>query len=249
MKDIRALIFDFGGTLDGNGIHWLERAYQFIQERHPEITREAFDKADKATITEFALGDTSHKWNYQDGSMLPVGAVASEYAARCNLRETTEAIADGIYQRLGLSEQMKDEYVDWFCAGAAEHLKNNRRWLETLHGTYQLAVISNNFGNTRGWCDEYGLTPLLGAIIDSTVLGIAKPDARIFEAALSELGVTPAEAIYVGDSYTADMIGGKNAGMWTAWLVGDQDKACPDPTMVDVQLSHLHELTDFLDSA
>ena len=150
MKDIRALIFDFGGTLDGNGIHWLERAYQFIQERHPEITREAFDKADKATITEFALGDASHKWNYQDGSMLPVGAVASEYAARCTLQETAEAIAAGIYQRLGLSEKMKNEYVEWFCAGAAESLVKNRRWLETLHGTYQLAVISNNFGNTSG---------------------------------------------------------------------------------------------------
>lgn len=248
MKDIRALIFDFGGTLDGNGIHWLERAYYFIHERHPEITREAFDKADKETITEFAFGDASHEWYHQDGSMLPVGAVASEYAARCNLRETTEAIADGIYKRLGLSEQMKDEYVDWFCQGAAEHLENNRRWLETLHDTYQLAVISNNFGNTRGWCDEYELTPLLGAIIDSTVLGITKPDARIFEAALSELGVSAAHAIYIGDSYAADMVGGKNAGMWTAWLVGNQEKVCPDATMVDVQLSHLHELTDFLDS-
>ena len=249
MKDIRALIFDFGGTLDGNGVHWLERAYHFIQERHPEITREAFDEADRATITEFALGDSSHEWSYQDGSMLPVGAVASEYAARCNLRETTQAIADGIYKRLGLSEKMKEAYVEWFCAGAAEHLENNRRWLETLHGTYQLAVISNNFGNTRGWCDEYELTPLLDAIIDSTVLGIAKPDIRIFEAALSELGVSAAHAIYVGDSYSADMVGGKNAGMWTAWLVGNQEKACPDPTMVDVQLSHLHELTNFLDSA
>ena len=249
MKDIRALIFDFGGTLDGNGIHWLERAYQFINERHPEITREAFDKADKETITEFALGDASHEWSYQDGSMLPVGAVASEYAARCNLRETTDAIAVGIYKRLGLSDQMKDEYVDWFCAGAAEHLENNRRWLETLQGKYQLAVISNNFGNTRGWCDEYGLTPLLEAIIDSTVLGVAKPDARIFEAALSELDVAPAYAIYVGDSYSADMVGGKNAGMWTAWLVGDQVKTCQDPSMVDVELSHLHELTDFLGSA
>ena len=248
MKDIRALIFDFGGTLDGNGIHWLERTYQFIHEQHPEITREAFDKADRATITEFAFGDSSIEWSYQDGSMLPVGAVASEYAARCSLRETADAIAVGIYKRLGLSEQMKDEYVDWFCAGAAEHLKNNRRWLETLHGTYKLAVISNNFGNTRGWCDEYGLTPLLEAIIDSTVLGIAKPDARIFQAALSELGVAPAHAIYVGDSYAADMVGGKNAGMWTAWFIGNQVKTCQDPSMVDVKLSHLHELTDFLDS-
>jgi putative hydrolase of the HAD superfamily len=246
MKDIRALVFDFGGTLDGNGIHWLERTYQFIHERCPEITREAFDEADKATITEFALGDSSHKWSYQDGSMLPVGAVASEYAARCSLRETTEAIAEGIYTRLGLSEQMKDEYVEWFCTGAAESLAENRQWLETLYGTYQLAVISNNFGNTRGWCDTYRLSPLLGAIIDSTVLGIAKPDARIFEAALSELGVASNQAIYVGDSYSADMVGGKNAGMWTAWLVGDQNKTCPDPSLVDVQLSHLHELTDFL---
>jgi len=249
MRDIHALIFDFGGTLDGNGIHWLERTYQFIHARHPEITREAFDVADKATITEFFLGDPSHEWSYQDGSMLPIGAVASEHAARCTLRETADAIADGIYKRLGLSEQMKDEYVDWFCAGAAEHLANNRRWLETLHGTYKLAVISNNFGNTRGWCDEYGLTPLLEVIIDSTVLGIAKPDARIFEAALSELDVAPAHAIYVGDSYAADMVGGKNAGLWTAWFVGNQVKTCEDPSMVDVQLSHLHELTDFLDSA
>ena len=248
MKDIRALIFDFGGTLDGNGVHWLERTYQFIHEQNPEITREAFDEADKATITEFAFGDSSIDWSYQDGSMLPIGAVASEYAARCTLRETANAIAVGIYKRLGLSEQMKDEYVDWFCAGAAEHLENNRRWLETLHGSYKLAVISNNFGNTRGWCDEYGLTPLLEAIIDSTVLGIAKPDARIFQAALSELDVAPAHAIYVGDSYAADMVGGKNAGLWTAWFVGNQVKTCPDPTMVDVQLSHLHELTDFLGS-
>ena len=271
MKDIRALIFDFGGTLDGNGIHWLERAYQFIHERHPEITREAFDKADKAAITEFAFGDSSIEWSYQDavntvatrlqkqdssieqsyqdGSMLPVGAVASEYAARCSLREAADAVAVGIYKRLGLSERMKDEYVEWFCTGAAENLKENRRWLEALHGTYQLAVISNNFGNTSGWCDEYELTPLLDAIIDSTVLGIAKPDIRIFQKALSELGVSAAHAIYVGDSYSADMVGGKNAGMWTAWLVGNQQKVCPDPTMVDVQLSHLHELTDFLASA
>lgn len=248
MKDIRALVFDFGGTLDGNGIHWLERTYQFIHERCPEVTREAFDVADRATVTEFALGDSSHNWSYQDGSMLPVGAIASEHAARCSLRETADAIAVGIYKRLGLSEKMKDAYVEWFCQGVTESLAENRRWLETLHDTYQLAVISNNFGNTRGWCDEYKLSPLLGAIIDSTVLGIAKPDVRIFEAVLSELNVAPNQAIYVGDSYAADMVGGKNAGMWTAWLVGNQKKTCPDPSMVDVQLSHLRELTDFLDS-
>lgn len=246
MKDIRALVFDFGGTLDGNGVHWLERTYQFIQEHHPEITREAFDVADRAAVTAFAFGDSAEGWSYQDGSMLPIGAVASESAARLSLRETAAAISTGIYERLGLSEELKDAYVAWFCEGAAESLAENRKWLETLHGTYRLAVISNNFGNTRGWCDEYGLSPLLDVIIDSTVLGIAKPDARIFEAALSELDVAPHQAIYVGDSYAADMVGGKKAGLWTAWLVGSNPRPCPDATFVDVQLLHLHELTDFL---
>ena len=250
MRDIRALLFDFGGTLDGNGIHWLERTYQFINRHHPEITREAFDTADKAAVAAFALGDASSvEPQYQTGSMVPVvGMAADGAAARCTLRDTSEAIAAGIYQRLGLREELKDRYVEGFCRDVAASLEENRRWLATLHGTYQLGVISNNFGNTRGWCEEYGLSPLLDVIVDSTVFGAAKPDARIFRHALSALGVAPAEAVYVGDSFVPDMMGAKAVGMWTAWLIGDETKACPDASVVDVQLRHLHELEAFLDA-
>ena len=250
MKNIRALLFDFGGTLDGNGIHWLERTYQFITKHHPEITREAFDTADKAAVAAFALGDTSVvDPQYQIGSMVPVVGMASDgAAARCTLRETSDAIAAGIYQRLGLRAELKDRYVESFCQDVAASLEENRRWLETLHGTYQLGVISNNFGNTRGWCDEYGLSPLLDVIVDSTAFGAAKPDARIFQHALSELGVAAAEAVYVGDSFVPDMMGAKAVGMWTAWLIGNETKTCPDASMVDVQLRHLHELVAFLDA-
>ncbi len=246
MKGIRALVFDFGGTLDGNGVHWLERTYRFIKERCPKVTREAFDAADRAAVAAFAFGDPDVTWSYQEGSMLPVGVQANPAAARCTLRETADAIATGIYERLGLSAAMKAEYVTWFCAGVAESLEANRRWLETLQGDYRLGVISNNFGNTQGWCDAYQLTPLLDVIVDSTVFGIAKPDARIFEEALSALGVAADEAVYVGDSYAADMVGGKAAGMWTAWLVGAEERDCPDESMVDVRLTHLHALTEFL---
>ena len=107
-------------------------------------------------------------------------------------------------------------------------------------------MISNNFGNTRGWCDEYNLTPLFDVIIDSTVFGNIKPDPSIFEAALSELDVAAEEAIYVGDSYNADMVGAKGVGMWTAWMIGNQQKECLDLSVVDIQLTHLHELSDFL---
>ena len=47
--------------------------------------------------------------------MLPIGAVANTAAADFTLRETTDAIATGVFKRLDLSEQLKDEYVEWFC--------------------------------------------------------------------------------------------------------------------------------------
>ena len=225
MKEIRALLFDFGGTLDGNGIHWRERTYQFIRDRFPEIARQDFDRADRAAVEQF---------------------VASGEGRISSLRETADAIFTGIYKNLGLELGVKEQYVDHFCNGAGAFLDRNREWLAKLQRNYRLGVISNNFGNTKGWCDEYNLSPLLDVVIDSTVYGVSKPDAQIFHAALSELGVSAEKAIYVGDTYSDDIMGAKGAGMWAAWLVGDKKKACPNPSIVDVKLTEIQELESFL---
>jgi putative hydrolase of the HAD superfamily len=127
-------------------------------------------------------------------------------------------------------------------------LHQNRRWLASLRTDYRLGVISNNFGNTKGWCDDYALSPLLDVIVDSTVVGIKKPDGGIFRAALSELGVSADEAIYVGDTYLDDMVGAKSVGMWTAWLVGDQTDTCQESSAADFGLSRLQDLDQFLPS-
>ncbi len=225
MKEIRALLFDFGGTLDGNGIHWRERTYQFIRDRFPEIARQAFDQADRAAVEQF---------------------VASGEGKASSLRETADAIATGIYKTLGLELAIKEQYVDRFCEAAGAFLDRNREWLAKLQKNYRLGVISNNFGNTKGWCDEYNLSPLLDVVIDSSVCGVWKPDAQIFHAALSELGVSAEKVIYVGDTYSHDIVGAKGVGMWAAWLVGDEKKECPNLSIVDVKLTEIQELESFL---
>lgn len=227
MTKIRALLFDFGGTLDGDGIHWRDRTYKFIQQVYPEIDRETFDRVDRAAIDRL---------------------IDSGSAPQLTLRETMDVIATGIYEGLGLDSDVKDRYVDFFCEGAQECLDRNRRWLATLRNQYRLGVISNNFGNTQGWCDEYKLSPLLDIVIDSTVVGVSKPAAGIFHAALTGLGVSPEAAIYAGDTYSDDVVGAKGVGMWTAWLVGEEDKECPDASLVDVQLTELQGLQGFLES-
>ena len=227
MMNIRALLFDFGGTLDGNGVHWRDRTYQYLQQVYPEIDRETFDRVDRAAV------DT---------------LIDSGKAPQLTLRETMDVIATGIYEALRLDLDVKDRYVNFFCEGAKEYLDRNRQWLATLREQYRLGVISNNFGNTRGWCDEYNLSPLLDIVIDSTVVGISKPEAGIFHAALTGLSTSPEQAIYVGDTYSDDVVGAKGVGMWTAWLVGEEDKECPDASLVDFQLTKLQGLQRVLES-
>ena len=227
MIGIRALLFDFGGTLDGNGIHWRDRTYRFLHQIYPEIDRETFDQVDRASVDRLITGGKGPE---------------------LSLRETMDVIATGIYQGLGLDSDVKDRYVDFFCESAKECLDRNRRWLATLREQYRLGVISNNFGNTQGWCDEYDLLPLLDIVIDSTLVGVSKPEPGIFHAALTGLGVSPEEAIYTGDTYSDDVVGAKGVGLWAAWLVGEENKECPDASFVDAELTTLQGLEKFLDS-
>lgn len=55
-------------------------------------------------------------------------------------------------------------------------------------------------------------------LIASGELGVAKPDARIFEAAAAQLGATPASACYVGDRLHTDAIGAARAGLLGVWI-------------------------------
>lgn len=66
------------------------------------------------------------------------------------------------------------------------------------------ALISNVGIDIRDLLAELGLLPLFDAVVLSCDLGVVKPDARIFQAALDALGLGAHQALMVGDSPTAD---------------------------------------------
>jgi putative hydrolase of the HAD superfamily len=74
-------------------------------------------------------------------------------------------------------------------------------------------VISNSNGSVRSILEETGLAVHLDFIIDSSVVGVEKPDPRIFELGLREAGVAAGEAVYVGDLYSVDVLGARAAGL------------------------------------
>jgi putative hydrolase of the HAD superfamily len=79
-------------------------------------------------------------------------------------------------------------------------------------------VISNSNGSVRSILERTGLAPHLDFVIDSAVVGVEKPDRRIFQIALEEAGVSAAAAIYVGDLYSVDVLGARAAGLGAVLL-------------------------------
>jgi putative hydrolase of the HAD superfamily len=73
-----------------------------------------------------------------------------------------------------------------------------------------------------------------------------KPDPRIFHEALSELGVAPEEALYVGDSQDDDIVGAKRAGMQVAWINRTGQTLKPGVPQRDYEIHGLGELLDIV---
>jgi putative hydrolase of the HAD superfamily len=77
----------------------------------------------------------------------------------------------------------------------------------------RLAVVSNSNGTVRQLLGRLGLVGLFEEVLDSAIEGIEKPDPRIFQRALGRLGAPPGEALFVGDIYNVDVVGGRGAGL------------------------------------
>jgi putative hydrolase of the HAD superfamily len=76
-----------------------------------------------------------------------------------------------------------------------------------------VGVVSNSNGNAHALLKRAGIGADLDFVIDSGVVGVEKPDPRIFELALRQAGVAAHEAAYVGDLYSIDVLGSRAAGL------------------------------------
>jgi putative hydrolase of the HAD superfamily len=96
--------------------------------------------------------------------------------------------------------------------GAAECLASLR------DAGIRLGVVSNADGRVEAALQRAGLADLFEVIVDSGVVGVAKPDPAIFAHALDPLGLTAAETWYLGDTVAYDMAAADAAGL-LGWVV------------------------------
>lgn len=124
---------------------------------------------------------------------------------------------------------------------------------ETLATLYarglKLGVCSNKAVHfTRTLVDALGLGRVMGVVVGpEDAGGRPKPDPGMLVAACERLGVSPAEAVYVGDM-SVDVLAGQAAGI-PVWLVHLGQAGTDDPRTLgpDRVLDHFRDLTDLLD--
>jgi HAD superfamily hydrolase (TIGR01549 family) len=240
MGSVKAILFDFGGTLDGP-THWLDRFLAQYRAAGIEISRGELDLAfDHATKTGYGATRVVSRFQLTDLVRFLVGQQV-EYL-RVSGPEAVRAVitnADS-KQRHRIVEQITTSFVRETKAGLAE----SKSSLASLKNHYQLGVVSNFYGNLDAILDEAGMGKLFSTIADSSKVKVFKPDPGIFTAALKSLRLESAEAAMVGDSLDKDCAPAHRLGLRTVWYNAHPNGRGDSEGVADFTIGTLAGLND-----
>lgn len=203
---MKSILLDYGGTLDADGVTWLERFRGIYKEAGLDASSAAFDRAfydaDDGLPARFALRGAS----LEDTLRLQVGCVL-------------ERLAPG-------RPELLDLIAGRFLEQSRSAFRRNRPVLERLAGRYRLGIVSNFYGNLDSVLASEGLAELFAVVADSTVVGHLKPAPELFRHALRAVDCAPEEALMVGDSVPRDMMGAEALAMPHALIAEARKPSC-----------------------
>ena len=231
---IKGFLFDYGATLDTAGCHWGQMLWGAWQRCGVMVTEEQF--RDAYVYGERTLGsnniikpsDTFRvtldvKLRLEFEYLKSAGVLDEDRNSTVLLREN---VLNDVYRRV------------------VDTTKESCFVLERLHQNYEMVLVSNFYGNIRTVLKEFGLDVFFKSIVESAEVGIRKPDPRIYEIGVQELGFDPAEVAVVGDSFQKDMMPAKQIGCCAVWL---KEKAWKQETVDETMVNHvIYSLNELL---
>ena len=146
---------------------------------------------------------------------------------------------------LGIGDDALLPLLDDVYAGAVQQTARSRDILLQLKERCPLVLVSNFYGNLSTVLREFALDGIFEAVVESAVVGVRKPDPRIFLLGAEALGLPPYSVTAVGDSLEKDIIPARQAGCRTVWLQGEgwtaHDASAPEADRVIHGLDELLE--------
>ncbi len=204
-KRFETVLFDFGGTLDADGVAWKERVHEDYRAEGLEVTAEAFAPCFYAADDKLV-------------GVLPPDADLAATVGELTRNLEAELSRRGVGAHCAAGRDRARRVAARFMANASASFARNRPLLGALSTRYRLGIVSNFYGNLEAVCRGADLAPFFGIMVDSQRVGVEKPDPAIFRAALSPLGAEPETTLFVGDSLRRDREGARRMGMGFVWV-------------------------------
>jgi FMN phosphatase YigB (HAD superfamily) len=211
MEPIETLLFDFGGTLDADGVAWKERFYRHYGTEGLNLAADTFEArffaADDSLVG--SLPPTTNLSETVYALVANLEAELARHSARAGKANVDGALNNG---------DRGIRVASRFMSEAAIAFARNRPILEVLREHYRLGIVSNFYGNLEAVCHSAGLASLFAVMVDSHRVGAEKPDPAIFHAAFEMLRATPETTVFIGDSLRRDREGARRTGMRFIWI-------------------------------
>jgi putative hydrolase of the HAD superfamily len=211
---LRAVLFDWGGTLMND--EWSD---EIALEGHTAglsaLARDGLP--DPTAFTAYLRDHQAELFPRATEDEIDISAVMTRSFREHGLELDDDDV------RLFL-QAAQDVWSSYYALASSTHAL-----LESLRERdLKLALVSNTA--SPEWLlepilERQGITERVDAIVLSSEVGKRKPHRAIFERALSELGVEPSEALFVGDRLEADVLGASRVGMKTVqavWFRADE---------------------------
>ena len=118
--------------------------------------------------------------------------------------------------------------ADYCYKYVLEILKVSRPVIARLAEMYPLVLVSNFYGNIETILADFDLQ-YFKHIVESAVVGIRKPDPRIFQLGVdalrkvtgkSDKELPASNILVVGDSFSKDIVPANEIGCKTVWIKG-----------------------------
>ena len=213
-KEIKGIIFDYGGTLDTDARHWAYVIWDAYKEAGVPISEERFREAYVFGERELAKAPIIAPEDNFLSVMQKKINLETVYLSRKGYWKISEADRKKISNEIATISYNKAKRTTSFSATILEKLKED----------FSLALVSNFYGNIKAVLADFGLLSFFPSIIESASVGVRKPDPRIFELGIESLKLKPSEIMVIGDSYEKDIAPAIKAGCKTAWIKGQSWK-------------------------
>jgi putative hydrolase of the HAD superfamily len=231
---IKAILFDYGATLDTGGTHW----YHIFAHQHlmfhttvPDVTlRDAYVFAERSVSANHSIAEANDF----------LTTLRTKVTLQCHYLVEHDVYPAG--------EEHIEEIAQACYATAQENTRKAGSVLNKLQeGGYKMGLVSNFYGNLNAVLTDFKLRPYFSDIIESAKVHISKPDPRLWQMGLDHLHTNACDTLVVGDSYPKDIVPAHDLGCHTVWLKGRGWNRAPRQTpAADHVITSLAAIPDIL---